>query len=109
MDGHPAEAVEVEELAFAVSAMEMMDRHLDEPAANVLELANHFDADGARGRFERDGGEGTAPDEAEIAIHIAQPNAEQEPGELVIEAADHNAMQWVGNGAARWIQRPDRT
>ena len=54
------------------------DADLGEPGAGVLELAHHLDADHTGRRRQLDSVEQLAPDQPEVAVGVADVEAEQQ-------------------------------
>ena len=81
-------AGDVEELALAVGAVEVVHGHLGDAEAVVLHLLHELHADDARGAGERDLLEDGAAHEAEVAVHVAQAQPEHRPHERVVEPPD---------------------
>ena len=88
----------VEELRLAVSAMIVMNRMLRNAKPGVLELLHHLQADDAAVLLQADDVEDAAPHQAEIAVDVAHLQAEQQLDDVVIDAADDDAVQRVGLG-----------
>src|SRR5262249_62032269 len=95
MRQHATEPPEVEELAFAVGAMIVVNRHLSEIEAGVLQLLDQLKADRAIGRLQVDHVEDLAPQQAEVAVDIAQLETEHELHKMVVHSPDHDAVQRV--------------
>ena len=72
-----------------------MHRHLGEARAGVLQLLDQFEADHAavEVRVMRSS---AAADQAEIAVDVAQLEAEEQLHRPVVEAADDDAADRVG-------------
>ena len=90
--GDPAE---VEELRFAEGAVIVMHRHLDDAEAGVLDLLHHLEADDAAAFLEVDLLEDRPAHQPEVAVHIADAQAEQEADEMVVDPADDDAVQRI--------------
>ena len=78
------DAWEVEELRHAVRAVVMVYRDLSDPKARVLDLLHHLEADDAAAFLESDAIEDGPPQQAEVAVDVAQPQAEQELHHVVV-------------------------
>src|SRR2546427_5444589 len=96
VDAGPEDAGEVEELRFAERAVVVMHRHLDDPEAGVLDLLHHFQADDAARLFELDSLEDRTAHQPEIAIDVAHLQPEERADDVMIKAADEDAMQRIG-------------
>src|SRR5581483_3974760 len=86
---------EVEELRLAEGAMVMVHRHFDDAEAGILDLLHHLQTDDARGFFEVDALEDGAPHQAEVAVDVADGEAEHPRHEMVIRAADDDSVKWI--------------
>ena len=73
-----------------------MHRHFSNAESRVLDLFHHFDADDAAAFLQIDPFEDRAAHQAEIAIDVAQLEAEQNADDVVIQAADDDAVQRIG-------------
>ena len=98
MDERGGEGFDAEELRAAVLAGEVGDGEFNHLHAGAFEHGDEFDADGAAGGAEGFAGEERAADEAEIAINVAEADAEEEAGELVIDGADDLAVPGIVAG-----------
>jgi hypothetical protein len=98
LHGRAKQAPEVEELAAAIGAVVVVDGHLDEAEASVVEFLDHLQGDSAAVGLELDALEDAAAEEAEVAVGIAQGQAEDEAHEMVIEPADDQPMEGVAAG-----------
>jgi hypothetical protein len=92
LNQNPAEMSDCEELAAPVSAGVMMHGNLDEPAALILQLPHHLDADHATIACEQDLPQQTTAKEAEIAVDIPDIKPEQETHEALIEETDDDSV-----------------
>ena len=98
LDERGGEGFDAEELRAAVLAGEVGDGEFNHLHAGAFEHGDEFDADGAAGGAEGFAGEERAADEAEIAINVAEADAEEEAGELVIDGADDFAVPGIVAG-----------
>ena len=71
LDGSAPEPRNIEELAFAIGAMIVMNRNFGESEAGILEFLDQFEADGAAVRLEVDNVENLAANQPKVAIDIA--------------------------------------
>src|SRR3954463_11909576 len=90
-----AEAPEIEELALPVGAVVVVNRHLGEVEAGILELLYQLQTDCAVGRLQIDQIEHLAPEQAEVAVDIAELEAKHELYEMMIHAPDHDPMDRI--------------
>ena len=90
------DAAEVEELRLAERAVVVMHRHFDDAEAGVLDLLHHLEADDAARLLEVDALEDRAPHQAEVAVDVAHLQPEQHADDVVVEAADDDAVQRIG-------------
>ena len=95
LDEGGGEGFDAEELRAAMLAGEVGDGEFDHLHAGAFEHGDEFDADGAAGGAEGLAGEERAADEAEIAVDVAEADAEEEAGELVVNLADEDAVPGV--------------
>lgn len=72
-----------------------MNANFDGPIWAQLELSNKFYTDCSAGGSQVDLIQEFAADEPEIAIDVADFDAEQEPGESVIDVPDEDAMPGI--------------
>src|SRR5262245_62429742 len=84
-----------EELRLAVDAPVVVHADLGEAGAGVLELAHELDADDTGGVDQFDTVERTPPDEAEVAVGVADVQAEEERDEAVVHATNDTAEHAV--------------
>ena len=75
----------------------MVDADFHRPVWAHLELSHQLDADGAAGRGELDVVDEFPPDQPEIAVDVAQPHAEQNPREAVVQVADPDAVPRIAS------------
>src|SRR5260221_8046794 len=83
----------VEELRLSVRPMEVVHRHFDDAEAPVLDLLHHLDTDDAARLLEIDALEDRSPHQTEVAVDVAQPESEQQADDVVIYAADDDAVE----------------
>src|SRR5690348_4626598 len=88
-------AAEVEELALSVCAEVVMHWHFHHVEAALFHTRHHLNSDAAAAAFQRKALENVAPEQAKVAVHIAQVQSEPPFHKMVIHAADDFAMQWV--------------
>lgn len=98
MDEGGGKGFEAEELRAAVFAGEVGDGEFDHLHAGAFEHGDEFDADGAARRPQGFAGEERAADEPEIAIDVAEADAEEEAGELVVDGTDDFAVPGIVAG-----------
>src|SRR5579883_312089 len=82
-----ADAPEVEELAAAVGPGEVVHRHLTDGEPAVLDARHQFDRDAAAVALQLERLQHAAPDQPEVAVHVAHAKVEQEGHEVVIGEA----------------------
>src|SRR5207247_2145055 len=92
----PEQAPEIEKRGLAERAVVVTHRHLDDAEAAVLNLLHHLDADDPARLFEVDALENGASQQAEIAVDVAQLQAEQEADDVVVDPSDEDAVQRIG-------------
>src|SRR5687768_12072374 len=93
---HGAEdALRLEELRRAVRAGEVRHRQLRHARTGVLEAAHELNADGAIGGLEGNIAQGFAPQQAEVAVDIADGQREGDVGYALIDTADEDAVPGV--------------
>ena len=92
VDAGLEDAAKVEELRLAVRAVIVVHRHLDDAEAGVLNLLHHLEADDAAVLLEVHRVEDRAPHQPEIAVDVAHPQAEEHLDDVVVEAADDDAV-----------------
>src|SRR5262249_34484196 len=80
-----------EKLAAAMQARIVMHADCDHAVRAQLQLAHQLDADCAAGRAEADLVQQLAPDQAKIAIDIAQADTKDQPRELIVSLSDGDA------------------
>src|SRR5437588_11911600 len=73
-----------------------MHRHFDDAETGVLNLLHHLDADDPARLDEVDAVEDRAPHQAKITVNVPQPDTDQRTDDMVIDAADDDAVQWIG-------------
>ena len=83
---------DAEELRPPVRARVMADADLDEAHADPVEGVHHLDADHARRRRQLDLLHHPRVDEAEVAVGVADRQAEQELDDVVVRATDQLAV-----------------
>ena len=86
------DAREVEELRLPVRAVVVVHRHLDDREAGVLDLLHHLQADDAAVLLEPHAVEDRPAQHPEVAVDVAHAQAEQHLDDVVIEAADDDAV-----------------
>jgi hypothetical protein len=96
VDAGLGDAAEVEELRFSVRAVVVMHRHFDDAEARVLDLLHHLQADHAAALLEVDLLENRAPHQPEVTVDVAYAEAEQQADDMVVDAADHDAVNGIG-------------
>ena len=74
----------------------MVDRHFSDAEAGVLDFLHHLDADDAARLLQTDALEDGPAHQAEIAVHVAQLQPEQHADDVVIQAADDDAVDRIG-------------
>ena len=84
----PEDAAEVEELRAAVGAVVVVDRHLGDREAGVLDLAHHLEADDACVPLQPHAIEDLATHQPEVAIDVPHAQPEQALHGVVIDAPD---------------------
>src|SRR5574341_1122673 len=92
VEGDAGDAAEVEELRFAVGTVIVRHTSLHDLEAIVLSLLHHLDADHAAVAGEGDALEDAAADQAEVAVHVAQAQAEGDLDHVMIDASDQLAI-----------------
>src|SRR5262249_46062978 len=92
----PEQPAEIEELRPAVRPVEVMHRHFDDAEPAVLYLLHHLDADDAARLLQVDPMKNRPPHQPEVAVDVSQPDAEQDADDVVIDAADDDAVQGIG-------------
>ena len=75
--------------------MVVMHRHFGNPEAGVLDLLHHLEADDAAVLLERHRVEDRPAHQPEVTVHVAHPQAEQKLHRVVIDPADHDAMNRI--------------
>ncbi len=95
VDERARHAREVEELALAVAPVEVVHGDLGDAEAVVLHLLHELDADDTGGTRQVHLLEDAPSHEAEVAVHVPQPQAEHRPHEPVVHPADDHAVQGV--------------
>ena len=73
----------------------MVDRHLDERKPPWSIARHHLDADAAAVALERKALEDVAAEQAEVAVDVAQVQAEHRLHQVVVDAADDLAVQRI--------------
>src|SRR5450631_1081780 len=89
------ETPEIEKLGLPRDAVIVVDREIHEAEAGELEFLDELETDDAARVLERNGGERRAPDEPEVAIHVAHVELEEDPHEDDVDLADHDAVERV--------------
>src|SRR5205085_6218381 len=87
---------EVEELRLAERAMVVMHRHFDDPEPAILDLLHHLEADHTARLLEIDSLENRPPQQPEITVDVADRQSEQDADDVVIQAADDDAVERIG-------------
>jgi hypothetical protein len=85
VDAGAEDAPEVEELRLAVRAVVVVHRHLGDAEAGVLDLLHHLEADDAAVLLERAPSSKMRGASAEVAVHVAHLQAEQQLDRVVVE------------------------
>ena len=93
----PNETADIEKLRLSKGAVVVMDRDFRDAEPGVLNLLHHLQTDDAAVVFERHAIEDPAPDQAEVAVHVAHRQPEQRLHGVVIHASDHNPVQRIGS------------
>src|SRR5439155_26801294 len=91
------DAAEVEELRFSEGAMVVVNRHFDDDESGILDLLHHLETDDAAHLLQRDAVENRAPHQAEIAIDVAHLQPEHHGHDVMVDAADDDAVQRIGS------------
>jgi hypothetical protein len=73
----------------------VVDRDLLEHEAAVVELLHHLERKRSVAGRELDGLETAPADEAEVAVHVADAVAERQLHQVLIDAAEDDAMERV--------------
>jgi len=89
------QAPEVEELGLPRDAVIVVDREIHEAEAGELELLDELEADDAARVLQCDSRERRAPDEPEVAVHVAHVKLKEDPHEDDVDLADHDAVERV--------------
>src|SRR5439155_7851276 len=92
----PEETPDIEELRLAERAMKVVHRHFDDPEAAVLDFLHHLDADDAAGLLQIDPLEDAAAHQPKVTIDVAQREPEEDADDVVVDAADDDAVQRIG-------------
>ena len=87
VDARAVDAGEIEELRLAVRPMVVVNRHLDNPEAGVLDLLHHLQADDAAVLLELHAVENRSAHHPEVAVDVADVQAEQHLDDVVIDRA----------------------
>src|SRR5256885_4284500 len=95
-DAGREDARKVEELRLAERAMVVMHRYFDDIEAGVLDFLHHLETDDAARLTQIDALEHRAAHQSEITVDVSHLQAEQRRDDVVIEAADHDAVQRIG-------------
>ena len=95
VDRRAHQPAEVEELRPPVRAVVVVDRHFGNPEPGVLDLLHHLQADHAAALLERDPAEDRPPEQPEIAVHVADLQAEQQLDGVMVDASDDDAVQRI--------------
>ena len=96
VDAGAEDAAEVEELRLAEGAVVVVHRHLGDTEAGVLELLHHLQADDAAVLLEPHHVEDVAAHQAEVAVHVAHLEPEEQLHGVVVDAADDDPVERIG-------------
>src|SRR2546422_1618639 len=86
-----------EELTPAIHTGIMANRDLDHLKSCQFELLGHFNADDTASGFEGNSIEDVSPEQAEIAIHVANRQVENESHCAPVRCADPGAIPCIGS------------
>src|ERR1700682_4637532 len=75
--------------------MVVVNRHLDDPEARVLDLLHHLDTDDPARLHEIDALEDRPAHQPKITIDIAQMQPEQWAHDVMVDASDEDAVQRI--------------
>src|SRR4029450_11076073 len=78
----------IEELALAEGAVIVVNWHLAHAEAALLDARHHLDSDTTAIALKRKTLQDVAAEESEIAVHVAQVQAEPEAHEVVVDTSD---------------------
>src|SRR5690606_39096284 len=97
VDGRSHEARHVEELRSAERPVIVVDGNLGDPESGVLHLLHQLQADDAAVVLEPDAIEDRPPHQPEVAVDVADAQAEQDLHRVVVDAPDDDAVPRVGS------------
>src|SRR5262249_44316209 len=86
---------EIEELALAIGAEEMMHRHLDDLEATLFDARHHLNSDTAAIAFQRKALQDVASKQPKVAVDVAEVQAKPPAHKVVVCAANDLAVQRI--------------